>query len=43
MVILQWKTSPYDDNGETDVISQEELSGISTNEVPKEQLGDGYK
>ncbi|KAF2897702.1 hypothetical protein ILUMI_08477 [Ignelater luminosus] len=43
LVIPQWITNPYGDIEETDVILQEELIGISTNEELKVQFRKGYQ
>lgn len=43
MVIPQWIINPYGDIEETDVILQEELIGISTNEELKVQFRNGYQ
>ena len=43
MVIPQWVINPYGDIEETDVILQEELIRISTNEELKVQFRNGYQ
>ncbi|KAF2905536.1 hypothetical protein ILUMI_00640 [Ignelater luminosus] len=43
MVIPQWIINPYGDIEETDVMLQEELIGISTNEELKVQFRNGYQ
>ncbi|KAJ8946493.1 hypothetical protein NQ318_001768 [Aromia moschata] len=43
MAIPQWIINPYGDVEETDVILQEELIGLSTNEELKEQFRNGYQ
>ncbi|GFU81612.1 uncharacterized protein TNCV_4927431 [Trichonephila clavipes] len=43
MVIPQWKSNPCGDIEETDVVLQEELVGISTNEELKVQFKEGYQ
>jgi len=43
MVIPEWIINPYWDIEETDVILQEELIEISTNEELKEQFRKGYQ
>ncbi|GFU35253.1 uncharacterized protein TNCV_340201 [Trichonephila clavipes] len=43
MVIPQWIINPYGDIEETDVVLQEELIGISTNEELKVQFKTGYQ
>ncbi|GFW65453.1 SCAN domain-containing protein 3 [Trichonephila clavipes] len=43
MVIPQWIINPYGDIEETDVVLQEELIGINTNEELKVQFKNGYQ
>ncbi|GFW09985.1 SCAN domain-containing protein 3 [Trichonephila clavipes] len=43
MVIPQWIINPYGDIEETDVVLQEELIGISTNEELNVQFKNGYQ
>ncbi|GFU83790.1 SCAN domain-containing protein 3 [Trichonephila clavipes] len=42
MAIAQWLINRYDDIEEMDVVLQEELIGISTNEELKVQFKNGY-
>ncbi|CAH1983648.1 unnamed protein product [Acanthoscelides obtectus] len=43
MVIPPWIINPYGDIEETNVIIQEELTKLSTNEEPKVQFKNGYQ
>ncbi|GFW99863.1 SCAN domain-containing protein 3 [Trichonephila clavipes] len=43
MVIPQWTINPYDDIEDMNVVLQEELIGISTNEELKVQFTNGYQ
>jgi hypothetical protein len=43
MEIPQWIINPYGDTEESDVMLQEELNGISTDEEPKVQFRKGYQ
>ncbi|GFY21935.1 uncharacterized protein TNCV_3295791 [Trichonephila clavipes] len=43
MVVPQWIINPYGDIEETDVVLQEELIGMSTNEELKVEFKNGYQ